>query len=326
MKKIKNILFLGSLALVFCLFSGCSSASKSPISVSSLELSAVTVQKTGSTATTAPVSYSATVKWNTSAIMADEKASAALTGLKVSLMDGSKEILAKELTADVTSHTFTGLLPGESRSLTVTALYAEGVYDKTFESDSIHFVGGPWFDGTVTELPSVEGFSVGSFNRANSLPTGSYYFDDYYYYNPHNTDYLFKAVGDVKWFAVKAAEVTTTNDTVTQRNNVQWLVNNFRLLDMMTVSNTTDIASVDSRIYDIYGRELYSITGTSTGGAMTSTNFNNLISSVDSGYYADKTGYFFIKTTCRTMPTIYSDQNPDKLGRWGFGIIGPRRY
>lgn len=327
MKKILTSLLSVTFIFVICLFSGCSGDSTDPLAVSSLKISDVAVSSSSNTAASAPVTYKATITWDTSEIMADQTASAALSGLKVSIQDGTTELFTADIATDVTTYEFDyELLPGDSVDLRVTSVYAAGTYGSDSEYDSARFVGGPWYDGTNAEKPSIERFSVGSFNHADGMPSGYYTFSDYYYFNPFNTDYLFEAVGDVKWWIVDVHEVTASNDTDTQRNNVQWLVNNFRLLDDSTTTDDTDMAAVDLTIYDIDGDTLYTINGSATGGAMSSTNFSSLLSSVDTGYYSDKTGYFYIKSTCRSMPSSYdSNDNPDNLGFWGFGIMGSRR-
>jgi len=330
----KKKIFLLPLAIIFSIvmFTGCDDTSDPILQVSELKVTKIAlVEKTSST-TVAPVTYDVTLTWSTADILADEKASAALTGLKVIIQSGTTEEFSADLASDVTTYTFKGLLSGESKDLTVQAVYAADAFPKASSSDftdSFKFHGGPWYDGTSTTYPSLDGgFGVGSFNNINAMPTGSFTIDDVYYYNDYNTNYQFKNTGETIWMRVDVNEVTTTNDTDTQRNNVQWLGDDFQMVDKSStgLSDYSDLADVDVKIIDINGNELLSMTGSETSKTMTSANFTKLINSVNSGYYADKTGYYFIKATCRTMPSTYSSSNSDaKYGIWGIANNNPRR-
>jgi hypothetical protein len=325
-KAVKAIAFL---MLMTILMVGCSST-ENDLPVSNLKISTI-VSSTSTDTSEPPLSYSATISWDIVDINNNEIAAEALTGLEVSLNYGSADEQVEELAADVTEYTFTGLEPGDSCWLTVKAIYDTTAMpeaeDSTDTSDSVKFLGGPWFTTTNSTAPTnVSRFSVGSFNNADSMPTTSYTLSDVYYYNSYNSDYQFESVNEDVWFIVDVNEVTDSNED--DRNNVQYLNKNFQLLDASVsgLTDYSDIAEVDVEILDIYGDSLLSISGTDTEGTMSTSDFSTLISSVDSGYYADKTGYYFIKATCKSMPDDFSDSNSETmLGIWGFANNGAKR-
>ena len=81
MKKIITGLLFSVFTVAVFLLSSCSGDSQEPISVSSLGVTTIVENSATSTSTTAPVSYDVTISWNTSAIMADENASTAFSGV-----------------------------------------------------------------------------------------------------------------------------------------------------------------------------------------------------------------------------------------------------
>ena len=312
--------------LSFLLFS-CGSMEETDLPVSGLSISKI-VTSTSADTSQPPISYAATISWGIDDIEANEVAAASLTGFEVAMVYGTSKEQVKELDADATEYTFTGLKPGEYCWLNVTAIYDTtanpDAEDSSDVSKSVKFLGGPWIESTTSKIPAnTSRFSVGSFNHLDSMPCSFSSADDVYYFNYYNEDYQFENVGDVVWLIVDVAEVTTANDTDTQRNNVMWLNDDFQLLDKSYSGLTSydDIAGVDVKILDIYGNEVLSISGSSTEGTV--SNLSSFISSVDSGYYADITGYYFIKATCTSMPSTYSADND--LGIWGFANNGPRR-
>lgn len=324
----RTIQTLSMLAVAAVLiFSSCSS-SNIALAVNDLKITKIDVVNNTSNTSLPPVTYDITVTWNTADILANETAAAAFNGLEVYIQSGSEEAVVTVLSADAKTYKFTGLTPGESTDLRVKAVYPDDTYPDASFTDytgSISFRGGPWYDGDTTKMPAHDGgFGVGSFNNLDSMPSSYSDASNVYYFNTYNTDYQFKAAGDVVWLTVDVTEKTEANDILTQRNNVEWLNANFQLLDVSTgLANNNDIANVDAWVYDIYGHQLLSLTGSETTGIM--SDFSTLLASVDSGYYADKTGYYFIKAQCKSMPTSYSDSNKDdKYGLWGFANNGTK--
>jgi len=331
LKSIRFVLAAAVLAALTASLSGC--AAPTPESVGGLSVASVEKKQVMSTATTPPISYDVTIEWDTELIKANDKASAAFTGLKVYMMEGSTATQTATLGVAATSHTFTGILPGGSVGLYVEAQYAAGAFEDLSTSDtteSVRFIGGPWITGTTYTAPSYDAnFSIGAFNNADGFPTSSFTLSDFYYYYPTNSSYLFSAAGEVRWLLVSANEVTATNDTDSQRNNIQWLSDKVYLLDKNSsgLSSYENLADVKVEIVDIYGLVYATISGTATQATMnlSTPSFSNLINNLDSGYYADRTGYFYVKATCESMPSTYSAANSSKLGYWGLAMPGARR-
>jgi len=259
-------------------------------------------------------------------IREDEKASAAITALDVTLRDGTTTVEEKELSTTATSHTFSVCEPGVSYWASVRAVYTQDAYeDLSGSSTEVRVLYGPWASDSVTlgGTRKTESLSVGSFNHQDGLPSGQFSLSDFYYYNPYNPDYLFAAENDETWIVVDVYERTDTNEE--DRNNVNYLTENVELLDSNTTGLTSydDMADVDLEFYDIYNNKIFELTGTNTSGTISSSDYSSLIDSVNSGYYEDKDGVFFIRAICKSMPSTFSDSNSeDQLGYWGLAIYG----
>jgi hypothetical protein len=328
MSKLKNTTKLFSIVfitgLIIAILAGCGKSSETALPVGDLSLAGVSAD-TNTDADTPATTYSAKVTWTTDTLMDDKKGSAALEGIRVSTGDFSKD-----LDAAATDFTFTGLVPAELHSLNVMPIYKEGTYETLADGrKEVVFRGGPWYasDVNISGQAAKEMMSVGSFNHADAKPTGTYSFTDFYYWNPeYNPEYTFADVDDECWFIVKVHEPTDTNDTDEQRNNINWLSDDVALLDANTEGLDTydDMADVDLEIYDVNNNKLFELTGTDVEGTIDTADFDTLLDSVNSGYYADREGHFFIRATCKAMPANFSDDNSDQKGWWGLAMYGPR--
>lgn len=327
-KKTVMILAIVSIIGMIGILAGCGKSSETALPVDNLSVSTVSAD-TNTEAESPPTTYSVTTSWTTETLTEDKKASAALEGIRVSAKSDSTEF-SKDLDATATEYTYTGLVPAENYSLSVMPVYAEGTYESLADgSTSVRFRGGPWTTSDVTISGNAyrENMSVGSFNHADEKPTGTYSFGDFYYWNPqYNEGYTFTAVDDECWFIVGVHEPNDTNDTDEQRNNINWLSDDVALLDANTSGLDTydDMADVDLEIYDVNNNKLFELTGTDVEGTIDATDFQTLLDSVNSGYYEDKEGYFFVRAICKAMPESFSDDNPDQKGWWGLAIYGPR--
>ncbi len=316
--KITAVLMLFAVLLVSC------GGTPDPIGVDDLTISSVAMVTNSTDTTKPPVTYSATVTWSLASITADETASAALEKITIEL-GGSDVEYTDELSATATTYTFTDLLPGDQCWLKVSAVYAEGTYeDEDYAYEEKSFLGGPWyksgFSSSGGERRIDTGFGVGSVNWENFAVNNA----DTYYYNTYNYDYVVDSYGDESWLVIGVNEVTATNDTSEQRNNINWLSDDVYLLDNGTLWNGDDLASVDLEIYTIYGTKIFELTGTATSGTISATNFNSLLDSVNSGYYADKEGVFFIRAICKAAPSSFSSSNSSEHGWWGVAMPGSR--
>ncbi len=323
--KFSLALFIG-LALVAGFLTGCGGPSDEPLSVDSLAVSSAKKIENTTDTDKPPVYYEVTVSWSLASIREDEKASAAITALDVTLRDGSATVEEKELSTTATSHTFSVCEPGVSYWASVRAVYTQDAYeDLSGSSTEVRVLYGPWASDSVTlgGTRKTESLSVGSFNHQDGLPSGQFSLSDFYYYNPYNPDYLFAAENDETWIVVDVYERTDTNEE--DRNNVNYLTENVELLDSNTPDLTSydDMADVDLEFYDIYNNKIFELTGTNTSGTISSSDYSSLIDSVNSGYYEDKDGVFFIRAICKSMPSTFSDSNSeDQLGYWGLAIYG----
>ncbi len=305
------------LALVFGILAGCGGGTKEALPVDDLSRGSVTMVENTTDATIPPVTYTVKVAWSTASITADETANTAITKLVAS--GGVAD--AVDLALTDSSYTFTGLVPGERYHLNIAAVYAEGTYESgDGASDSVSFIGGPWYHDDITIGSGgfkTDSFSSGSFNQADAISS-----TDDYYFNFYNKEYALEGEDWEVWLIVDVNEPTTTNDEDDQRNNINWMNSTFHLLDNETVTDDADIAAVDLKIYNVYGDEVLDISGSVIEGTI--SGFGSFLDTVNSGYYADKNGVFFVRAVCSAMPSTYSDWNEDQFGWWGLAMPGPR--
>ena len=331
-KKSRNaVLTLGSVLLAITMLAGCGPATPEAVSVSNLLLGSTTEVTNTTDSSAPPVTYSITASWDNADILADETASLALTGLKARLVQGSTTVEEVDLTADDETHTFTGLEPALTYTVRITAEYADGTYeDRNVASESRRFTGGPWYNDDVnTNWPGIrfDDLSVGSFNQSDGAPSGSFQLNQFYYYNTYNNDYVVGDVGSETWITVTVHEPNDTNDTDDQRNNVNWLSDDVYLLDSKVsgLTDYADMADVDLEFYTVTGEKVCSVTGSDTEATISGSDFTTLLNSVNSGYYADKEGYFFVRATCTATPDSYSSSNEDdQYGWWGLAMPAAR--
>lgn len=294
---------------------GCGGGTPEAIAVDDLARTSVEAVENTTDSTAAPLTYTVSISWDTARIAADETASLAIEEIEAYVWNGSEKIASEIFDLTASSHTFTGLEPSHTYDISVVARYADGTYeDGDAASDSIRFTGGPWYHDDVTINSGGyrrDSFSSGSFNHLDSYPSGDFTLSDVYYYNTYNSNYALRGLDSEVWLIVDVNEVDDTNDTDTQRNNINWLNNDVYLLDSQVsdLSDYTDIADVDLEIYTITGEKIFSLTGSATEGTISSTNFTKLLNSVNSGYYADKEGSFFVRASCTGEPSSYSEDN-----------------
>lgn len=310
---------------------GCGGGAPEAIAVDSLAQTSVEAVQNTTDSTKPPLTYTVSVSWSTASIEADETASLAFKEIEAYVWDGSEKVASEIFDLTASSHTFTGLEPAQSYTISVLARYADGTYeDGDGASESIRFTGGPWYHDDVTISSGgfrKDTFSSGSFNHIDAYPAGSFQLNDVYYYNTYNSDYAVDGLDNEVWLIVDVNEVTDGNDTDTQRNNINWLSDDVYLLDsrLSGLDDYTDIADVDLEIYTITGEKIFSLTGSATEGTISSTNFTTLLNSVNSGYYAEKEGSFFVRAICTAEPSSYSEDNAeDQYGWWGLAMPGPR--
>ena len=326
--KLFPVLLVLGLAALGGLLIGCGGPSKEALPVDNLSRGVITKVENTDNAEEPPVTYSVKVSWSLASITDDEKASEALTGLYASVSGSGNET---KLQRTDTEYTFTGIEPGERYYLGIRAAYAPGTYeDGDGAREEVGFIGGPWHHSDV-EIGEAgydtASYSVGSFNQEDDYPTSTFTLDEFYYYNTYNTEYVLEEEGHEVWMIVAVKEVTDTNDTDTQRDNINWLSNEVYLLDanVPDLTDYSDIPYADLEIYTVTGEKLFELTGTVTEGTIAPADFNTLLDSVNSGYYADKEGVFYVRAICTAVPDTYSEDNEeDKYGWWGLALPGPR--